>query len=208
LALVVWLTGKGSVAKRGKRITGALARSRHELMTVIRAELEAEKSFKAAEQHFKSTNREWNALCQILISLKRLGIEKPDIYLITPFRHVAQGLRAGVGNCDLASWLLWDQPRPRIGTVHTFQGKEASVVFLVLGAQGEERRGAREWAGSPANLINVAVTRAKHRIFVVSNYDDWRNAGCVCELAERFRNKRLTTEAFVSRIGSGAGSSR
>lgn len=44
-----------------------------------------------------------------------------------------------------------------IGTVHTFQGKQASAVFFVL---DEDRMtlGSVEWASRKPNLLNVAVT--------------------------------------------------
>jgi hypothetical protein len=61
----------------------------------------------------------------------------------------------------------------QVGTVHTFQGKEADAVVdwghgYVLGA--------RRWAGHPPNLLNVAVTRAKRRIYVIGKRDAWKDA--------------------------------
>ena len=67
----------------------------------------------------------------------------------------------------LREWL-----RERVGTVHTFQGKEEDNVILVLGLS-EEAPGAADWASSKPNLLNVALTRAKKRIYVVGSVDIW-----------------------------------
>lgn len=48
-----------------------------------------------------------------------------------------------------------------IGTVHTFQGKEAKVVIYMLGCQSDgSANGAIKWVN--ANNVNVAFTRAKN----------------------------------------------
>ena len=87
----------------------------------------------------------------------------------------------------LAGWT--DDPRgwvyERIGTVHTVQGREAEAVILVLGAPAPHQTGARGWAGSRPNLLNVAVTRAKERLYVVGNRELWRQAGLFRTLDER-----------------------
>lgn len=74
----------------------------------------------------------------------------------------------------------------RIGTVHTFQGKEAEAVIFVLGAPGNDSTRARDWAGKKVNLLNVAITRAKRRLYVIGNYDAWKEAGFFSELANSF----------------------
>ena len=59
-----------------------------------------------------------------------------------------------------------------IGTVHTFQGKQAEGVILLLGGN-PSKQGAINWASNYPNILNVALTRAKHKIFVVGNYKLW-----------------------------------
>ncbi|WP_240501926.1 AAA domain-containing protein [Bacillus sp. MUM 13] len=56
-----------------------------------------------------------------------------------------------------------------VGTVHTFQGKEAEIVYLVTGTD-EKGDGAANWSCSKPNLINVAVTRAKNEFYVIGDY--------------------------------------
>jgi superfamily I DNA and/or RNA helicase len=56
------------------------------------------------------------------------------------------------------------------------QGKAADVVVLVLGADRSPSRKARDWVGDPPNLLNVAVSRARRRLFVIGGYDEWASA--------------------------------
>jgi len=108
----------------------------------------------------------------------------PQAYVITPFREVKQGLLKLLLNpkqwqkrlaefnvpppSNLADW------HANIGTVHTFQGKEADIVFFVLGCD-ETRMGAIGWAASKPNLLNVAVTRAKNYCYIIGDKSLWGN---------------------------------
>ncbi|SER53351.1 AAA domain-containing protein [Vreelandella subterranea] len=101
----------------------------------------------------------------------------PSVYVISPFKAVANGVRHHLerelpadvfgGRNKLCEWL-----RKRVGTVHTFQGKEEDNVILVLGLSNESP-GAAGWASSKPNLLNVAVTRAKKRVYIVGSTDIW-----------------------------------
>ncbi len=126
-------------------------------------------------------------LIERLQKLRDAGNEA-DLYIITPFVIVQDNLRREV----LASGVLegWvEKPRKwafeHIGTVHTVQGREASTVFFVLGAQMPSQNGARNWAGSRPNLVNVAVTRAQRSFYVIGNRDLWKSAG-VFSVLDRF----------------------
>mgnify|MGYP001213549166 CR=1 FL=1 len=59
-----------------------------------------------------------------------------------------------------------------IGTVHTFQGKQADAVIFCLGVDAQ-KSGAADWATSSVNLINVAVSRAKYRYIIVGDKRVW-----------------------------------
>ncbi|MFZ6646119.1 DEAD/DEAH box helicase [Undibacterium sp. TJN25] len=106
------------------------------------------------------------------------------IYVISPFRKVigacsARVRQAGISNVE-------------VGTVHTFQGKEADIVFLVLGtAPGPAGAGARSWAVQTPNLLNVAMTRAKCRLYVIGSASDWSGLSFMSELYRALPKKRV-----------------
>lgn len=87
-------------------------------------------------------------------------VNRSDIYIISPFKNVVDQLKKYLANIDF--------PKNNIGTVHTFQGKEATIVYLVLGASFEEE-GAARWAVATPNLMNVAATRAKKEFYIIGD---------------------------------------
>ena len=99
----------------------------------------------------------------------------------------ACGLQGGGWRCRTErqglAQLLWPwaqslhlpEERVRCGTIHTFQGREADIVFLVLGSSpGSSGWGSRQWASRTPNILNVALTRARSVIYVIGNQRDWR----------------------------------
>lgn len=102
----------------------------------------------------------------------------PNLYVISPFSQVAvelnKLLKTELPNVfpqldkeALSSWL-----KKSIGTVHTFQGKQANGVIMCLGCD-ESKVSAASWAASKPNLLNVALTRAKYRFMAVGNKKVW-----------------------------------
>jgi hypothetical protein len=129
----------------------------------------------------------------VLSLLKRLAEAEivPDLYIVTPFVVVADNLRRLVRVVLPSSWTddPWKWTSERIGTVHTVQGREAEAVIFVLGAPAPHQAGARGWAGGFPNLLNVAVTRAKERLYIVGNRSLWRDAGLFRELDARITSQ-------------------
>lgn len=126
-----------------------------------------------------------------LLSKLKTQIAPPDLFIVTPFTTIGDRVRKLIKESHiLQSWGVQEDYRwlfERVGTIHTMQGREAEAVIFVLGAPSKEQNGARHWAGSKPNLLNVAVTRAKEAIYVIGNKTQWSEAGVFRELSESIR---------------------
>ena len=105
----------------------------------------------------------------------------PDLFVISPFSEIPSILKKelrqpikqalstykSIEDNELKKWV-----DAHIGTVHTFQGKQASGVILCLGLD-EKSKGAASWASSKPNLLNVALTRAQQRFVAVGDGGIW-----------------------------------
>lgn len=104
--------------------------------------------------------------------------KKDQVYVISPFKNVAYNLsRKLKADLDFTRYDSKFSPT-NVGTVHTFQGKEAPIVFLVLGAD-EKSKGAANWAmGSEnPNIMNVSATRAKKEFYIIGDKKLYSNLG-------------------------------
>lgn len=121
---------------------------------------------------------EGEALRALLALLREDGVDAADISVITPFKAVKENLQRLLGDTMVS------------GTIHTMQGKEAPVVIMVLGGS-TEGSGARDWAVSEPNLLNVAATRAKRRLYVIGDRNDWQNRALFCDVMDLLPLQRL-----------------
>lgn len=122
---------------------------------------------KGNKNHFVKEQAEevWKML-QISISASKY----PDVFIISPFTTVVNGMKDFIisQNPEYEEWL-----KKHVGTVHTFQGKDAKEVIFLLGCDNTSK-GAIQWVSK--NIINVAVTRAKYRLYVVGDKAAWRQS--------------------------------
>ena len=108
----------------------------------------------------------------------------PRLFVISPFRSMADGLRSalvrdlvaqGLTAKDVTGWAS-----ASVGTVHTFQGRQRETVVLALGGTSD---GAIRWASATPHILNVAVTRAQRRLYLVGDRRRWMQHELVAELA-------------------------
>lgn len=110
-------------------------------------------------------------------ALKVNNNDLPNIYIIAPFRDIVHELKKELKTFlkkettfqdkDINNWI-----NKSCGTIHTFQGKEANEVILVLGCD-HSQKGAVNWASNVPNILNVAVTRAKYRLIIIGDISLW-----------------------------------
>ena len=143
------------------------------------------------KDHFVKNQAE--RVCQLLENALHIytNLYETDdkIFIITPFRTVAESMRKFViGYFSVKGYdkeMLTKWTRNCVGTVHTFQGKDANEVLFVLGCS-DKSVGAMNWVVKKANILNVACTRAKYRIAFIGNLNDWKNRRYFREFIPKF----------------------
>ena len=130
------------------------------------------------ENHYVTNQGE--KVIELLHQELTLKQELPSLYIISPFKSVAEEMRkrlkeyftkeGGWNKKDVQEWI-----ESHCGTIHTFQGKEAEEVILLLGCT-KQSDGAIKWASSKPNILNVAATRAKWRLLIIGDASIWKDA--------------------------------
>ncbi|WP_042338212.1 DEAD/DEAH box helicase [Paraburkholderia ferrariae] len=155
-----------------------------------------------------------DVVAELIVRLYAASGELPPLYVISPFKAIKGAIVSRLKRIDWRAvtedappkkaWGKWC--RERIGTVHTFQGKEESVVIFVLGAD-HDNEGSANWAASKPNLLNVAVTRAQHRIFIIGDASLWGGLKHFSEALSQLKTP-ITAEQWLGRIGAVTGHDR
>ncbi|WEG13349.1 AAA domain-containing protein [Pullulanibacillus sp. KACC 23026] len=140
-------------------------------------------SEKGKKNHFVETQGQ--KVCELL-EIAFSKNPEPSIYIISPFTTVVSGIkdyiekycRTNRNKTKINSDYILDYNQKKIGTVHTFQGKEAEEVIFLLGCDtSEDAKGAIQWVNK--NIVNVAATRAKFRLYVIGDEDAWKSSTCI-----------------------------
>jgi superfamily I DNA and/or RNA helicase len=99
-------------------------------------------------------------------------VKNKNLFIITPFRFIDTYLNNKFKNSNsrLEKALADESLGKFIGTIHTFQGKEAKMVIIVLGGRS---RNSMRWVASKPNMLNVALTRAKEYCFIIGDKEIW-----------------------------------
>jgi hypothetical protein len=147
------------------------------------------------EAETKWCQAEGELVVRLLRKLAAAGVQDPDLFIITPFRIVAQEMRRRLeAERELLSALRVDNrewANDHVGTIHTVQGREADTVLLLLGAPKAAQGGARGWAAGTPNILNVAVSRARQNLYVVGSFGAWSGVGHARELARSMERVRI-----------------
>ena len=128
---------------------------------------------------------------ELIQKLRARNAKFKDIFIITPFKSVKYGFNKYMESIsdDIVNWTKEDNKKDwledNIGTVHTFQGKEAKVVIYMLGCQSDgTANGAIKWVN--ANNVNVAFTRAKEYVYVIGDATKWAELNKNLAFAQRY----------------------
>lgn len=115
---------------------------------------------------------------RVLLDRLKNQEELKDIYVISPFKAVVAEIKkyllrhqedfVNINKSELEKWCS-----SSIGTVHTFQGKEADVVYFICGTD-KTTDAAADWSCQAPNLLNVAVTRAKKEFHIIGDYERYK----------------------------------
>lgn len=160
-----------------------------------------------ATSHKQVVPEQIDVVFRALVALFQAQQELPPLYIISPFRQVKAELIRTLS--DMKRWQAVTSYLPtktalskwcegNIGTVHTFQGKENSIVWMVLGGDANTP-GAVSWAASKPNILNVALTRAQHRFFMIGDANIWGDMNYFREARESLY-PIITFEEFMLRI--------
>lgn len=114
-------------------------------------------------------SEEAEAVVDLLRELWTSLPEEATIGVVSPFKAQVHELERRLGREALR--------RIRVGTAHTFQGGERDVVVVSPAAATGVHRPSGQWALRQQNLWNVAVTRARSRLYVVGDRAYWSQQG-------------------------------
>lgn len=151
---------------------------------------------------------------ELLLALYQRDRQLPGLYLISPFKAIKTELTKRILDLDwkkdrhqierpkkhdLKKWC-----KERVGTVHTFQGKEEHTVLMILGVDWQ-RAGSADWACAKPNILNVALTRARRRFYVVGDRALWGARGPFAWSVDRLPTMNAGRFLTIVRDGAALG---
>ena len=128
------------------------------------------------------------------------GNKDKTIGVITPFVNQKKEIEAQLKENGLTNITC--------GTVHSFQGDEKDVILFSTAITDKTNPGTYEWLKNNKELINVATSRAKEKLIVLSNMKSLyklHEEGCCDDLYELIQyvqtkgTSHVTTDAAQSR---------
>ncbi|MGC9101474.1 MAG: C-terminal helicase domain-containing protein, partial [Caldisericum sp.] len=114
-----------------------------------------------------TNDEEAEIIVKIVENLLKSGYSQEDIGIITPFLNQEINLRNK----------LRQYKKVEIGTVHKFQGKEKNVIIFSTVVCEDSQLSKVKFFNTTPNLLNVAVSRAKHLFILTGNIDILKKSG-------------------------------
>ncbi|HKU42642.1 MAG TPA: AAA domain-containing protein, partial [Polyangiales bacterium] len=148
---------------------------------------------------------------ELLLALHRAGVDPSDVAIITPYRGQLEQLRRQLARMGIPIdhsvelGELDDLPLSAasrgvgLGTVHRFQGGERSVVLF---SSVVTRRASLGFIDDRENLLNVAVSRARHKLVVLGDRGLLESGNRTRLLVEAAQP--VSADAFRSQLTLGA----
>ncbi len=87
-----------------------------------------------------------------------------SIGIITPFRNQADMIKKELADQKITN--------VDVGTIHTFQGDEKDLIYISTSVNHHSSNKTFDWIKNNKELINVATTRAKKRLVLVTDYKE------------------------------------
>lgn len=113
-----------------------------------------------------------------------------EIGIVSPYRHQIEKIKQKLESAGIIENIL-------CGTADTFQGDERDIVIFSPVISNGSESGSRNWVEKPHNRINVAVTRARHSLYVIGDiqFCSTQCSGILQKLAIYCRNINKLREA-------------
>ena len=153
----------------------------------------------------KNRNENYEEACAIIDYLKRNNIS--DAAIVTPFKNQQNLINKMLKENDIDNISC--------GTIHQVQGAEKNTIIISSSLSLKTSRKTFEWIKNNSEITNVAVTRAKENLIVVTdmealNYlsidknDDLYNL--VNYISKNGETKVIPNESYSIQIGKSNGS--
>ncbi len=100
----------------------------------------------------------------IIADIKASKYKDKKIGIITPFRNQTELIRIYLEQEKLSN--------VDVGTIHTFQGDQKDIIYFSAAVTAQTRDRTFDWLKNNHQLINVAITRAREKLVVVTDYNE------------------------------------
>lgn len=120
----------------------------------------------AARGHSRQNQKEAALVAEEFAMLLEKGLEPEEIGIITPYRGQIGAIRNALNQLDGKT------PSVKIDTIDSFQGSERSVIIVSFVRSNDAgRTGFLTIPDEGERRLNVALTRAQHRLVLIGNWN-------------------------------------